>query len=145
MGRSPDPTCILWPEIQWAAKNSSPRPVRCWGQCPERLDWPVYLWWPLQSSSQDTEKRGGVVLETHLMWTLKAWAEWGVPRNRADRQRGWVTGPHLAPGGRLGGGDWLRQAEGSVRSDPSGSPTRGPIGQPLRRYLIQVASAQARA
>lgn len=53
--------------------------------------------------------------------------------------------PHLAPRGRLGGGDWLRQAEGSVRSDPGGSPTRGPIGQPLRRYLIQVVSAQARA
>lgn len=39
------------------------------------------------------------MLETCLMWTLKAWVEWGVPWNWAGRQGGWDVGPHLTPGG----------------------------------------------
>lgn len=37
--------------------------------------------------------------ETHLMWTLKAWAEWGVPRSWVGRHVGGLQAPLLAPGG----------------------------------------------
>lgn len=45
-----------------------------------------------------------MVLETHLMWMLKAWVEWEVPQNLAGRQGGWVVGPHLTPEGDVGWG-----------------------------------------
>ena len=56
-----------------------------------------------------------LLLETHLMWTLKAWAAWGVSRSWAGRQGGWVAGLHLAAGedARRRGGP--RYAKGSSR------------------------------
>ena len=85
---SPAPLC---PEIQGGQEaqphHQAYEPV-C-DLCLGRLHCPVYLWWPLGSSSRDTEERGGaVVLETSLMWTLKAWAAWGASRSWAGRQGG---------------------------------------------------------
>lgn len=40
-----------------------------------------------------------ITLETHLMWSFKAWEEWRVPKNWSGRQGGWVAGPHLTPKG----------------------------------------------
>lgn len=46
----------------------------------------------------------------------------------------------------LGSVGWLRHPKRNTRKvAQAGRPTRGPAGQPLRRYLSQVVSAQARA
>lgn len=48
--------------------------------------------------------------------------------------------------GMLGSVGWLRHPKRNTRKvAQAGRPTRGPAGQPLRRYLSQVVSAQARA
>lgn len=57
-----------------------------------------------------------MVLETHLMWTLKAWAEWEMSRNWAGRQGGWVQAhpwPQEGEAGRWGGRP--RHAKGRTR------------------------------
>lgn len=68
------------------------------------------------------------------MWMLKAWTEWGVPWNWADRQGGWFASSHLTLGEDVGWW-WVTEA---------GRLTRRPAGQPMRTYLSQVVSAQAR-
>lgn len=61
------------------------------------------------------QRRGTVVLETPLMWTFKAQAEWGVPWNWAGRQGGWVAGPRLTPGGDVGWWGLTRACQGEYR------------------------------
>lgn len=56
------------------------------------------------------------------MWTFKAWAEWRVPRNGADRQDRWVAGPHVAPGREAG---WWGLVQTHQGEDQAGRPTRG--------------------
>ena len=117
---SPAPLC---PEIQG---GQEPHP------CDQCLHCPVHLWQPLGSSSQDTEERGSaVVLETRLMWTLKAWAEWGASRSWAGRHGGRASGPHLAPGGDAG--RWrLAQAH-------QGKYQKGGIGRQTPQKICQLA------
>lgn len=67
--------------------------------------------------------------ETHLMWTLKAWAEWGVPRSWVGRHVGGLQAPLLAPGGdaRQWGLAQVGQGEAQAgRVVQVGRPTRGP-------------------
>lgn len=79
------------------------------------------------------------------MWTFKAWAEWRVPRNGTGRQGGRVAGPHLAPEGRLGGGRGPTRRGEDLKSGSGRQSRQGTLGQPLRRHLNQVVSAQAGA
>ena len=80
------------------------------------------------------------------IWTLKA-GQTGSIQKLSRRQDGWVTGPHLAPGGDAGRWGQAQACQGKYQKGGLGRQTDPPSSEicrpALRRYLSQVVSVQA--